>query len=146
MEKINFEDGKLLRAGYVEIDGVKHQITEAEYEGNTPLSSFVLNKMQDNIETDINEVKEHKYTQKIEQNIGAGIEFEIPCKYKVGINCLDVYLNGEKLILSSDNVGTDGHYQEVGENISNQIKTTTDWNLESNDVLEFVVRGDYSDS
>lgn len=146
MEKINFEDGQLVRAGYVEIDGVRHEITQAEYEGNTPLSSFVLNKMQDNIESDINTVKEHKYTQKITQNIEVGTAFEIPCNYKVGINCVDVYLNGEKLIKSSDEEGTDGHYLEVGEGISNQIKTTTDWNLEIGDVLEFVVRGDYSDT
>lgn len=58
MEKINFQDGQLVEPGYVEIDGVKHQITEAEYEGNTPLSSFVLNKMQDNIETELTNIEQ----------------------------------------------------------------------------------------
>lgn len=50
MEKINFEDGELVKSSYVEIDGKQHQVHEAEYEGTTPLSAFVLNKMQDNIE------------------------------------------------------------------------------------------------
>lgn len=50
MEKINFEDGQLVSNGYVEIDGTQHTVTEAEYEGSTPLSAHNLNKMQDNIE------------------------------------------------------------------------------------------------
>ena len=56
MEKINFEDGKLVKSSYVEINGEEHQVHEAEYEGTTPLSAFVLNKMQDNIEEAIQEV------------------------------------------------------------------------------------------
>lgn len=53
---------------------------------------------------------------------------------------------GEKLLLSSDDVGTDGHYREVGEAnaISNQIKLTTDWGAEIGEYFEFVVRGEYS--
>lgn len=118
----------------------------------TPLSAYNLNRMQNNIKeevnTQINNMTEHKYTQKITANIDAGTSFTIPCNYKVGQDTLDVYLNGEKLIKSSDNAGTNGHYQEVGEtnSISNQIKTTTDWSLETGDILEFVVRGDYSDT
>lgn len=50
MEKINFEDGELIKSSYVEINGEQHQVHEAEYDGTTPLSAFVLNKMQDNIE------------------------------------------------------------------------------------------------
>ena len=59
---------------------------------------------------------------------------------------LDVYLNGERLIKSSDEAGTDGHYVEVGEAgaVSNQIKLTTDWNLRSGDYLEIIVRGEWS--
>jgi len=72
----------------------------------------------------------------------------MPFNYKAGQNVLDVYLNGEKLILSSDDLGTDGHYREIGQpnNISNKIKTTADWNLEEGDILELVVRGDYSET
>ncbi len=109
------------------------------------LNSTNLNLLQSNIETEINTHIEHKYILKITSDITAGTAFTIPCNYKVGANVLDVYLNGERLILSSDDSGTDGHYCEVGEtdSISNQIKTTTDWSLESGDILEFEVRGEY---
>ena len=59
MEKINFENGKLLTPASVDINGLKYNVIEAEYTGQTPLTALVLNKMQDNIEKAINE--EHKY-------------------------------------------------------------------------------------
>lgn len=95
--------------------------------------------------TELKQLVEHKYILKITSDITAGTAVTIPCNYKVGANVLDVYLNGERLILSSDDTGTDGHYCEVGEtdSTSNQIKTTSDWSLESGDILEFVVRGEY---
>ena len=105
----------------------------------TPTSAHNLNRMQKNLLT-------HKYQLKITSAIAAGTEVTIPCYYKVGQAVLDVYLNGERLSLSSDDSGTDGHYREIGtaNSISNKIKTTTDWSLEADDVLDFVVRGDYS--
>ena len=57
MDKIPFEDGTLVTAGYVEIDGTKHETVQPEYTGNTPLSAYNMNKMQDNIEDSINEEK-----------------------------------------------------------------------------------------
>ena len=53
---------------------------------------------------------------------------------------------GEKLLLSSDDAGSDGHYREVGEAnaVSNKIKLTTDWAAEANEYFEFVIRGEYS--
>lgn len=105
----------------------------------TPTSAHNLNRMQKNLLT-------HKYQLKITSATTAGTEVTIPCYYKVGQAVLDVYLNGERLGLSSDDAGTDGHYREIGtaNSISNKIKTTTDWSLEADDVLDFVVRGDYS--
>ena len=52
------------------------------------------------------------------------------------------------MLLSSDEQGTDGHYVEIGEanSVSNKIKMTTDWSLQEGDVLDLVVRGDYSDT
>lgn len=49
---------------------------------------------------------------------------------------------GEKLLLSSDDAGSDGHYREVGQvnAVSNQIKLTTDWGAEANEYFEFIVR------
>lgn len=57
MEKINFEDGQLVKQATVTIDGVEHQVTPAQCTGNTPCSAFVLNKLQDNIENAINAMK-----------------------------------------------------------------------------------------
>lgn len=57
MEKINFEDGQLTKKGYVVIDGKEYLINEAQYDGATPLSAYVLNKLQDNIEEGINNIQ-----------------------------------------------------------------------------------------
>lgn len=57
MEKINFEDGQLTKRGYVTIEGKEYPITEPEYDGATPLSAYVLNKLQDNIEEGINNIQ-----------------------------------------------------------------------------------------
>lgn len=56
------------------------------------------------------------------------------------------FICGEKLLLSSDDAGTDGHYREVGEAnaVSNQIKLTSDWGAETGEYFEFIVRGEYS--
>ena len=96
----------------------------------------------------INNLITHKYSLEIDSDKTEGQEITLPCYYKVGEEVLDVYLNGERLIKSTDDTGTDGHYVEVGtaDTISNQIKTTTDWNLEEGDVLDLVVRGEYSDT
>ena len=78
------------------------------------------------------------------ENIHAGSTITIPVKYKVGADCLDVFLNGEYLskCTTYDDAAT-GHYSEVGEtdSISNQIKLTSDWKLEVGDYLDFTVRG-----
>ena len=90
----------------------------------------------------------HKYTLSITETTSSGAEITLPAYYKVGQDVLDVYLDSERLALSTDTAGSDGHYLEVGtkDSISNKIKTTSDWNLEKNDVLTLVVRGDYNDT
>lgn len=95
---------------------------------------------------DNNAIATHKFSLIINEDYEAGQNITIPCYYKVGTGVLDVFLNGEKLLLSTDIEGTDGHYLEVGEknSISNLIKTTTDWNCEIGDYFDFVVRGEYS--
>ena len=107
--------------------------------GVTPVNADTFNTFQNNI-------NETYYLYKITSSIPAGTEVTIPCYYKVGKGTLDVYLNGERLSLSSDDAGTDGHYREVGDtdSISNQIKITADWSLGVGDYLELVVRGEYS--
>lgn len=90
----------------------------------------------------------YEYSLKIDSNKTAGEEITIPCYYKVGSEVIDVYLNGERLIKSTDESGTDGHYCEIGNtgSISNKIKTTTDWSLSKGDVISLVVRGDYNET
>ena len=75
--------------------------------GVTPVNANTFNTFQNNI-------NETSYIYKITSSITAGTEVTIPCYYKVGKGTLDVYLNGERLLLSSDSSGTNGHYQEVG--------------------------------
>lgn len=92
-------------------------------------------------------LKENSFLVKITADTVKGATVTLPGKYKVGASVLDVYINGERLIKSSDEAGTDGHYVEVGTagTTSNQIKITTDWNLEAGDYLEFVVRGEWGE-
>ena len=146
MKKIKFENGTLVSNAKVEIGGTIYDVTPEQYEGTTPLSASNMNAIQDNAQEAISELEPHKYQLTITEDKEAGEEIEIPCYYKVGASVFDVYLNGERLIKSSDDAGTDGHYCEVGSNgsISKKIKSTTDWNLESNDTLEITVRGEWS--
>lgn len=57
MQKINFEAGTQLSPAKVTIDNVDYEVTPSVWEGKTPLSPFVVNKMQDNIEEAINNVQ-----------------------------------------------------------------------------------------
>lgn len=50
MDKIPFEDGVKLKNATVTIQGQEYEVKPAQYSGKTPVSSFNLNKMQDNIE------------------------------------------------------------------------------------------------
>lgn len=135
-----FKEGTLKKGAYVKIDGVEYEVTMPTYEGETALSPENLNRA-------ISEcIKEFSILVKITADTAKGATVTLSKKYKVGAGVLDVYINGEKLIKSSDEAGTDGHYVEVGEAgaVSNQIKLTTDWNLSSGDYLEIVTRGEWS--
>ena len=135
-----FKEGTLKKGASVKIDGVEYGVTMPTYEGETPLSPENLNRA-------ISEcIKEFSILVKITADTAKGATVTLSKKYKVGAGVLDVYINGEKLIKSSDEAGTDGHYVEVGEAgaVSNQIKLTTDWNLSSGDYLEIVTRGEWS--
>lgn len=134
---IEFKDGQLVSNGYVEIDGVQHEVHEAVYEGETPISSYMLNKMQKNLFL-------NEYRLPVSQAIADNSEITIPCNYKVGNDSLMVIFNGEVLLKATDTL--DGHYKEVGitGSISNKIKIHQ-WgcSVEPGDVFKFLVRGDY---
>lgn len=74
MDKIPFEDGTLVTAGYVEIDGTKYETVQPEYTGKTPLSAYNLKKMQDNIESDINAKAEEQNTLREDGDLVRRIE------------------------------------------------------------------------
>lgn len=143
MEKINFEAGTQVSPAKVTIDNVEHEVTPAVWEGNTPLSPFILNKIQDNIEEDINTAKPNKYYLDITTEILQNTNFTIPCYYKVGENVLDVYYMGERLIRTTDTI--EGNYIEIGEtgSISNIIQLDGWSSGDLKDIteyFEFVVR------
>lgn len=74
MKKINFEAGTQISPAKVTINNVDHEVTPAVWEGNTPLSPFVLNKMQDNIEDSINKLEKSDIYSTKEQVIGKWID------------------------------------------------------------------------
>lgn len=113
--------------------------------GTTKVNEDTFNEFQNNIEMAILDITSKKATMHITANTKKGAIVTLPFKYFYGGDTLDVYLNGERLILSSDEAGTNGHYTEVGEpkSVSNQIKLTNDWNLEKGDYLEIITRGVY---
>lgn len=144
MKKINFQNGTLVSPAKVTIDNVEHQVTPAQYSGTTPMSAFMLNKLQDNIEEEIDLNKVHKYTKVIE-TAQTGGQVTLPCYYKVGNNSLTWLCNTEVAIKASTS-DTEGQYYEVGEtgSISNTITLADDCELDAGDTLSIYVRGEYS--
>lgn len=144
------------------ITNVNKEIKDFEEDTSNSIKDFKekteekQNTYENNITKKVNDLKDtisstqvfQRYSLEITENKAAGAEITLPCNYKVGQDILDVYLDSERLALSTDTAGSDGHYLEVGtkDSISNKIKSTSDWNLEKNDVLTLVVRGDYNDT
>lgn len=74
MLKVNFQDGTKVSNAKVTIDGVDYPVTSARYDGATPLSAYVMNKLQDNIEDAIDQNAD---------NIG-GEDYDATSTYDVG--------------------------------------------------------------
>ena len=143
MNKIPFEDGQKTQEAYVNINGQTYYVIPAVWQGNTPLSALNLNNMQKNIEES---VETYVYDLILTANVAAGGEITLPFYYKVGNDSLIVFYEGLFLKLARDGTKASGSYIEVGEaeTISNKIKITDDWNAESGDCFEFIVKGVYS--
>lgn len=110
------------------------------------INATSLNKLQTNVEKAITEVTPKSTKMTISEDTAKGANVTLPVKYKVGTYCLDIFVNGEKLIpCSTYDDNSTGHYSEVGDKntVSNTIKLTSDWNLSSDDYLEIIVRGEY---
>lgn len=106
MKKINFEAGTQISPAKVTIDNVEHNVTPAVWEGNTPLSPFVLNKMQDNIEEEITASKTTEVSEALT------IENCAPVSAKLDIKNGKTIQEGEP---SSDNIIP---IRNVGDNIN----------------------------
>lgn len=131
------------------IKGVNKEVNDFKTEVKSGFDTFkqqTNNTVQDLADGISSTQVFHKYKLIITENIELEEGIILPCNYKVGQDVLDVFFNGERLLLSSNEEGTDGHYVEIGElnSISNKIKITTDWNLKIGDVLELIVRGEYA--
>ncbi len=128
MERINFKDGTLKTPGYVVIDGKTYEIVEAEYEGDTPLSAYMMNKLQDNIET-------HTYQVTLTEKVLQNTDYTLPCNYIVGNDSLEIYVLGILFI-------KDEHYKEVGNSgeISNKIQFL-DWDVSAGYTITIKVQG-----
>lgn len=110
MEKINFEDGQLVKGSHVIINGVEYQVIDAVYQGDTPLSAFVLNKLQDNIET-------HKYQVSLTETVPQNTDYILPCSYVVGNDGLEIFVEGVLLV-------KDENYKEVRRNRKGKQQNT----------------------
>lgn len=127
MDKIPFEDGTLVKAGYVEIDGTKHETVQPEYTGKTPLSAYNLIKMQDNVENAINDgdlVRRVEISGNSVQEGTPSIESEAPIE-SVGdnINLFDIstitankYIDLNNGNMSNSSVTSSSDYIEVKAN------------------------------
>lgn len=49
LEKFTWENGSQVEPAKVEIEGISHNVVDAQYEGSTPLSASNLNLMQDTL-------------------------------------------------------------------------------------------------
>lgn len=94
MNKVNFQDGTKVKDAVVVIDGQEYTVVPAQYQGTTPLSSFNLNNMQNNVEEAINGVNS---IVELTEAIQANTNYTIPLKYHVNSNELTIFYCGEKL-------------------------------------------------
>lgn len=151
MKKIEFKEGQLVQAGFVDVDGKIYNISEAQYTGETPLSPGILNELQENAEEAINEAEKNSNTKiketkdsltvskqviQISSLIPAGTEYELPCNYKVGNKSLSVHW--ENVLLEE---GEEGNYMEIGEAGATSNKIKFGWDIEPGETLIIEVRG-----
>ena len=148
MDKIPFADGTKTQEAYVTVNEQNYLVTPAVWSGSTPLSALNLNKMQDNIEEAIN-IQRASIT--LNSTVNANTSYTLPTGiyYKVGNNSLEVFYCDTKLIKGVD-------YNEVGTagTVSNTIQfldSIGDLDMSGvtgfenfAEILEFVIRGDYS--
>lgn len=116
MEKINFEVGTQVSPAKVTIDNVDHEVTPAVWEGNTPLSPFVLKTMQNNIEEEF-QVDKTKISGSTSQEVTPSLTNVVP------IENVDVYGVNE---FDKDNVNSiNAYFESSGGSIKSSSNNTT---------------------
>ena len=61
LDTFEWENGTLVEPAKVEIGGVSYDVTDAQYEGSTPLSASNMNQMQTILNNNITEAIENQY-------------------------------------------------------------------------------------
>ena len=150
MKKIPFEDGTKTQEAYVTIDEQNYQVTPAVWTGTTPLKAQNLNKMQDNIEEAINI---QRATVTLDSTVNANTNYTLPTNmyYEVGNDSLEINYCGSKLIKGVDynEVGTAGEVSNVIQfldSIGDLDMSGVEGFEDFEETLEFIVRGEYSDT
>lgn len=75
MNKIPFQDGTKTQEAYVTVNDQNYLVTPAVWSGDTPLSAFNLNKLQDNVEEAINI---QRATITLESTVNANTNYTLP--------------------------------------------------------------------
>ena len=121
---INFEDGELVKNAYVIIDGVEYPVFMPEYEGQTPLSSKILNDMQ----------KINRVLITTENQITQNTDYVVPQPYIVGKNDMFIFYEGTLLIPNTN-------YKEMGtKDEESTIIQFKNWDIPIGSHLEFIYR------
>lgn len=97
MDEVPFEweAGEVVERAYVEIDGVKHYVTPATYEGGTSLSAFHLNKMQQDLIDYLKSITQEKYNLITDGNpVKTGRKIDNRDEYVRRITCANLGGNG----------------------------------------------------
>lgn len=77
---VKFEDGILVEGAYVEINGIKYPVMMPKYQGETPISAENMNKLQNDLKADIDNIEEKIETFTGTENATSGY-----CKLNNGL-------------------------------------------------------------
>lgn len=136
---INFENGTLVKGAYVVIDGVEHEVHMPQYSGNTPLSPEILNKMQADLQKEVDDIElALKGTTLYDNSIGTagGITFSeeiqqgdsveiVYCRRKASDGTSIVKTTGKLPFVTGMTVNLDMNYFSNAENQQSISKSIT---------------------
>lgn len=86
---VNFQDGTLVEPAKVTIDGVDHIVTPARWEGETPLGSYTLNKLQTDLQEEIKNISS-SYDMRKQSSGSVSNTYALLAKYELTGNSVDM--------------------------------------------------------